>query len=394
MAGVLRTMDTDILQVRKVYARTPTNGFIPSSYILISGGDGSTQWNSVSSILEVSSFKTVKGNSATTFSADLYNRTLQISTTGIQGVLESYVDSQTNALMLSNYLPPFVVGRGSVPLVTVGAATIVPNPESLQQVTGQSTIKFLGVNDIQLSTVTTQRAVFFSISSYTSVGYSTISGETFAWRPTLYSTLSNAYTQASFISSVPFTVGTQGWNWGSNIPFSTPAGTQDIYFSSIIFQLDHVAPYIDFSRNSSTRLYVDYNPTLLFSTMFAGNTSLVKEISTFIQYENPSLTRRVLPETNVTNYITSQRSLADATPFLSNSFDTPIRFNFDIYKSFYSTYTANNFNTVNFAIYHRIVNGATDGFTSGFSSLSSFSNFTPKSAGLFLNLVNQSPTLS
>ena len=362
---------------------------------MIAKGDGSTYWDSVSSILEMSSFKTVKGNNTSTFSADLYNRTLTISTTGVEGILESYVDPRTSTLMLSNYLPPFLVARGSVPQVTLAAATNVPNSESLQQVTGQSTIKFLGLNDINFSTVTSQRAVFIGISSYTATGYSTISGETFAWRPTLYSTLSTTAGRPNFVSTLPFTVGTQGWSWGSNLTYSTPVGTEDIYFSTAIFQLDHIVPYMDFSQNSSTRLFVDYRPSLLFSTMRPGTTSLVKEMSTFIQYESPSLGRGVLPETTVTTYLTSQRSINDTTPFLSNSYDTPIQFNFNVYKSFYNTYVLNNSNTVNFAIYHRVVNAMMDvtNTNSGFSSASTFANLMSKTSGLFINLQNASPTL-
>lgn len=393
MAGVLRTLDTDIIQVRTIYARGPTNSFLPSSYILIANGDGSTRWNSVSSILEISSFKFLQGNSGPQLAADLNNRTIRLSTTGVQGISESYIDPVTNAIMLSNYLPPFQVCRGSVPTVTLGAAAVVPNPESLLQVTGQSTIKFLGVNDVQLSTVTSQNAVFVSISSYTSAGYSTISGETFAWRPALYSTLSTSYGRPNFISSVPFVTGANGWNWGSNLVFSTPAGTQDLYFSSITFQLDSIAPYMDFSKNSSSRLFVEYNPKLLFSTMFAGNTSLVKEVSTFIQYESPTLPRAVLAETMHTGYMTSQRAVTETIPFLSNTYDTPIRFNFDVYSSFYNTYAINNFNPVNFTIYHRVVNGRSDGTTSGFSNaVSTIANLTSKTAGLFINLQSQSPT--
>jgi hypothetical protein len=150
---------------------------------------------------------------------------------------------------------------------------------------------------------------------------------------------------------------------------------------------------MDFSKNSSSRLFVEYNPKLLFSTMFAGNTSLVKEVSTFIQYESPTLPRAVLAETMHTGYMTSQQPINPSIPFLSNVYDTPIRFNFNVYSSFYHTYAINNFNTVNFTIYHRIVNGRSDGTTSGFSgNFSTIANLTSKTTGLFIDLQSQSPT--
>jgi len=383
MSGSSRTVDTDIIQVRTVFARNANNSFIPSSHILISDGDGSTHWNSVSSIIEVSSFKTVKGNTAQTFSADLYHNLLQVSTTGIQGVLESYVDPLTNALMLSNYLPPLAISQGSVPSVDSNTARLVPNAQFLLQTTGQSTLKFFGVGDVQFSTVTSQQAAFISISSFTSRGYFGISGETFKWRPTFYSSISSFNNHPSFISSVPFVAGAGAWNWGSNIPVSTAATGNDMYFSSVTFQMDNLIPYIDMSQTSSSRVFIDYNPMFFFSTMYSGTTPLIKEISTFLQVENTLLSRRIAAETVTTNYMVSQNAGS------SNYFNTPMRFQVDAYNTLMNNYVLNNTNTVNYTIYHRFPGGASDGVTSGFDSTSRIvTNLTPKN-GLYVNLVNQ-----
>jgi len=391
-----RTLDTDIIQVRTVFARTPQNGFIPSSHILISNGDSSTRWNSVSSIFEVSSFKTVIGNSTSTFSADLSHNILRISTTGVQGILESYVDNQT--LMLSNYLPPYAVSLGSVPSVSLPAATNVPNAEFLTPVTGQSTLKFLGVGDIQFSTITSQKAMFVSISTFTSVGYSTISGETFSLRPTLYSTLSTSYGRPSFISSIPFVAGANGWNVGSNLLFSTPSDSRDMYFSSITFQMGaDTARYIDVTKTSSSRIFIDYNPALILSTMIFNSADRLTNpmlpilaVSSFIQIENNLIPRQILPESVTTTYMTSQQVQPSQ---LSNYFNTPMRFEIDPYTSFLSNYTTNNTNTLNFTIYHRFLDArAPTASDTGFSSISSITNITPSRGGLYMNLINQSPT--
>lgn len=381
-------IDTDVIQLRTVFARTPTNGFIPSSFILISGGDGSTNWNSVSSIIQVSSFKTIKGNTSTTFSADLFNNFLQISTTGVRGTLESYVDPLTSTLMLSNTLPPFAVSIGSVPSVNLTAATNVPNAQLLTQVTGNSTIKYLGVGDVQLSTVTSQNAMFISISTFTSAGYSTISGETFAWRPTLYSTLSTSYGRPSYVSSIPFATGLNGWNWGSNLAFSTAVGTRDMYFSSITFNLNSIVPQIDVTRTSSSKIFIEYNPLLLMSSMFQGEGSPVKEVSTFIQMENIPSGRVIFEESMTTNYMLSQQWESSSN---LNYFNTPMRMEINPYTSLLTNYAANNGNTINLTIYHRFVDAAADGMSTGFSNVSVISNLTPKVGGLYLNLINQSP---
>ena len=381
-------IDTDVIQLRTVYARTPTNGFIPSSFILISGGDGSTNWNSVSSILQVSSFKTIKGNTATTFSADLSYNLLQISTTGVHGILESYVDPITSTLMLSNALPPFAVSIGSVPTVNLTAATTVPNAQLLTQVTGNSTIKYLGVGDIQLSTVTSQNAIFISISTFTSAGYSSLTAETFAWRPTLYSTLSTTYGRPSYISSIPFATGLNGWNWGSNLLFSTPAGTRDMYFSSITFNLNSLVSQIDVTRTSSSKIFIDYNPLLLMSSMFQGEGPPIKEVSTFIQMENVPSGRVIFQESMTTSYMLSQQWESSSN---LNYFNTPLRMEINPYTSLLTNYALNNGNTINLTIYHRFVDGAADAVSTGFSNVSVITNLTPKTGGLYVNLINQSP---
>jgi len=383
------SLDTDFIQVRTVYARTAVNGFIPSSHILIANGDGGTRWNSVSSIFPVSSFKTIQGNNLSTFSADLSNNLLKISTTGIQGTFESYVDPLTSTLMLSNSLPPYVVSLGSIPAVNTGVLNPVPNPEFITQVTGQSTITFLGVGDIKFSTITSQNAIFVSISTFTSRGYSTISGETFSWRPTFNSTFSTSYGRPSFISSVPFNSAT--WNWGSNLAFSTPATSQDMYFSSITFNMDHIVPYIDQSATSSTRIFVEYNPNLIISSIYQGPTSPILEVSTFIQVETPNVGLQIFGETVTTNYMTSQVVFPSVG---SNYFSPSIRMEIDPYGSFLSNYYANGGNVGNtmlMTIYHRFPNANSSGGSTGFSSVTDITNLTSKRGGLYINLVNRSP---
>jgi hypothetical protein len=260
MASASRSLDTDILQIRKVFARTPQNGFIPSSHILIANGDGSTAWNSVSSIVPVSSFGIVYGNSDTVkLYGDLSFNTLQVSTTGVGNIFQSYVDPVAKVLMLSNTLPPFGVSE-SVPSITTNTAIVLPNAEYLVPRTGLSTIKFLGVNDLKISTITTQNAMFFSISTFTSRGYQSISGETFLWRPTLYSTISTTTGFANFTSSIGVIAPVDSL---VDIPMSTGTSA-DLYFSSMTFSANHLMRYLDTRPTSSTRMFVELNPTFLF----------------------------------------------------------------------------------------------------------------------------------
>ena len=382
-------LDTDVIQLRTIYARTPTNAFIPSSFLLISGGDGSTSWNSVSSLVKLSSFTAIKGNTGTTLYADLSNSLIQISTTGIANTFQSYIDSTTSTLMLSNSLPPFIVSNGSVATVNNTVANIVPNSQSLLQVTEQSSIKILGVGDITLSTINTQNAVFISISSFTSAGYSTLSGETFAWRPTLYSTLSTAYNRPSFVSSIPYVAGPPNlWNLGSNLSVSTT--NRDFYFSSITFNLNNIVPYIDVTMTSSSRIFIEYNPILIMPAMVQGTESRIKEVSTFIQMENGPSGLVIFNESINTNYMISQQFTASGN---LNYFNPSLKFEINAYSSLLSNYALNGNNTINLTIYHRFVeclsNTATD---TGFDGAPTMTNLTAKRGGLFVNLYNQAPT--
>ena len=358
MASGSRSFDTDILQVRKLFARTPQNDFIPSSHILIANGDGSTRWNSVSSILLVSSFGIVYGNSPNTrLLGDLSFNTLKISTTGVGNTFESYVDPLTKVLMLSNGIPPFVVGSGSVPSVTNAAAVIVPNARYLTPVTGVSSIKFLSVGDIQLSTITAQNAVFVSISSFTSAGYSTISGETFSWKPTVHSTLSTSAGFASFISSQRIVAPVET----RQIPMSNDGN--DLYFSSFTFPVNDLMRYID-TRTGSTRVFVELQPNFFFprlNPVTGGSQNVVKEISSYIELNTPATGRMRLEESVITKYITSQ----NVTTGSSNYFDTNFRMELNLYDAATNA-TLNLPLSTNLTVYHRIVNGLSNGANTGF----------------------------
>ena len=388
MASSSRSIDTDILQIRKVYARTPNNNFIPSSHIMIANGNGETRWGPVSSIIEISSFKTVQGNTPVYLNADLTFNRLQISTTGVDSLLTSYVDPIQKVLMLSNVLPPIAVSRGSIPTITRDIATIVPNAEFLIPTTGYSTIKFLGVNDITLSTVTDQRAIFISISTFTSVGYSTISGETFAWRPTLHSTLSTSAGITSFVSSVQF--------YGSNttmLPVSTATGTNDVYFSSISFSANHLMRYMD-NHTLNTRMFVEMHPTFFFPYMVQDATalSLSKQLTSYIQLETVASGRVVFNESSNIKYITSQITATDS----SNSFQTPIRMEINPYLL--QTNLNLNPSDVNLAVYHRITDAVyvadtNSGFFPPVFDTIKYDNRTNVSGGLYLQMMNNVQTL-
>jgi hypothetical protein len=409
MASSRTSLDSDIITLRQVYAFNPPNVPVPSSQILISVGNGAAYWDSVSSILPISSFGQVRGTNGSTFNANLYNNVLNVSTIGVQGLLETYVDTATSTLMISNAVAPVQVALTAVPTVTRLAATQMPNAQTLSMSTTQSTLRFLGVGDIQLSTITDLRAVFFSISSFTATGYADLSGEARAWRPYTYSTNSTSAGYATFISSIPYStvVGSSGWNWTSSIgenlllstvePYPSLYSTGDVYFSTVSFHMGPFARYIH--PNSTTKVYLEIKPSYFFERMYLGQEApltLVKEFSTFVQYESPRSGRQILSTSIVGDYMTSQMS----NLYTSNYYNTPLKLELDT-ATLMSNTLADGATGARYTVYHRIAGGmanlVSDGYCGnvigprgGFSNAAPYyANRTPLQGGVFLHVYNQ-----
>ena len=360
MASAYQTLDTSILTVRQVYARTPTNGLIPSNYVLASLGTSQTQWASLSTLYPFSSFNAVRTPDGSTIYADISNNILNISTIGVGGLFQAYSDPASFSLVLSNSAPTFGVALQPVPSVTKAAADILPGGSIITLSTSQTTMKFLGVGDILLSTVADSRAMFISISSFTSQNYSTLTAEAYAWRPTLSTTVSSIQGYTSFISSVPPV--TANWNWssviGPNRTLSTSEkypnfSTGDAYMRGITFTAGDYLRYI--KPDSTTKLFLEMNPTYFLPRMFLGtntNPNLVKSISSYVQYQSPSAGTRILPTANNTSWITSQQS----NTYTSNVFTSQIKLELDS-GTVLSNAATDGPNGGYYTLYHRIPGG-------------------------------------
>ena len=339
MATSFKTLDADKITLRQISVRDATNGYIPNSYILISAGsnaDGATYWNSISSIM-VKNFDAVSDSVGSTLTATNIGNTLPFSTVGIQGLFQIYADNATSSMLFSNAAPNLLVAQNTVPSVSRLAAQTVPNAENITMSSSQSTLKFIGVGDLQLSTITDLRTVFFSISSFSAQGYADLSGECRSWRPYTYSTMSTNAGYASFVSSIPVSTsyGGHGWNWsgnlGSNVAMSTVEAypnytTGDVYFSTTSFSM---APFLRYIHpNSTTKVFFEVNPNYFFQRMYLGQSTplnLVKEFSSFIQYESPRTGRQILEKASYSGYMMSQMSNA----YASNFYNTQVKLELD-----------------------------------------------------------------
>ena len=413
MATSIRSIDTDVITLRQINVRSATNGFIPSRKVLISDGAGNGYWDSISSIFTVP-FDTVSDSYGSTFAAANVGNVIPFSTIGIRGLFDAYVDMRTSTFTFSNSAPNLLVSQTSVPFVSRSAAQQVPNSENIIMSTSQSTLKFIGVGDIQLSTVTDLRSVFFSISSFTASGYADLSNVARSWPGYTYSTLSTNAGYASFVSSVPFSTFIYvddytgyGWDWsaaiGSNInmstiePYPNYYSTGDVYFSSISFTM---APYLRYIRpNSTTKMYLEVTPTYFFQRMYLGSSTpyhLVKEFSSFVQYQSPQGKVTIIPTSINGAYMTSQNSNA----YTSNYYDKPIKLELDA-NMIASNARRDGPYGAYYTLYHRIPGGMANllpdgycgyniGVRGGFSNSElTMDNYTAWSNAVFLHVYNQ-----
>lgn len=410
------SLDTDNIVIRQIQARSLTNQWVPEGNILISGGpamNGLCYWASVSTIATPPFVSISDSYGSTLVGASTQNNIL-FRTVGVGGLFDAYIDANTSSFTFNNSAPNLLVAQTSVPIVSRAAAEQVPNSENIIMSTSQSTLKFIGVGDIQLSTVTDLRSVFFSISSFTAKGYSDLSSVARAWPGYAYSTLSTNAGYASFISSVPFSTFINideytgyGWNWsniiGTDIPLSTiepyPAyySTGDVYFSTVSFTM---APYLRYIRpNSTTKMFLEVTPNYFFQRMYLGTSTpynLIKEFSSFVQYQSPQGNVRIMGTSVNTGYITSQNSNA----YSSNFYDKPIKMELDA-NMIASNARRDGPYGAYYTLYHRIPGGMANlikdpycgyslGERGGFSNSElTMDNYTARSNAVFLHVYNQ-----
>jgi hypothetical protein len=411
MAGSSQTLDTNILLVRTIYARTPFNGTIPNRYVLTADGVGGTFWDAISTISPLG-FSEIHDEFGKVVYSTRTSNILQLSTVGTTGLIYPYVDEATSSLFFNVAYPNLQVAGESVPSVTRAAAQLMPNLQDIQYSTTQSTLKFLGVGDLQISTINDLRSVFFSISSFSAAGYADLSAETRAWRSYVYSTNSTSAGYATFISSIPFSTmmtsplgNTVSWDWrsvlGSNIPVSTVEtypnyDSGDIYFSTVTFNM---APYSRYLHpNSTTKMYLEYTPSYFFPRMFLGTSSpyhLIKEFSTFVQYESQVYGRQILGSASYGGMMTSQQS----NIYASNYYNTPMKLELET-AALQSNILKDGYD-VNYTVYHRIPGGMANlmndggcdymiGPRGGFSNQAlTYDNLTSYQNSLFLHVYNQ-----
>jgi hypothetical protein len=389
MAANRKTLDTDLIYLREIYARTPFNQTIPANQVLVSNGDDSTRWDYVGA----SSFRSVTGDEGATLYANNNTTELKVTTAGPPGLLDSYVDLSEQSLVLRATPPVLAISERPVPIIT-GAVAL--SPPSVKQIRNYSTLTMIGVKDVLLSTVTVNGAppaIFVSISSFTSAGYSTISGEAFAWRPYLYNVLSTAQSQPTFTSSMTTTWATGVQNISTAEAYPDYI-TGDAYFSTVSFNMGN---YIGAIRPNS-QVILEVEPTYLFPRFLLGSEeypTLLKNISSYIEYSGASTS--ILNGSMNSDMIVSQQSNA----YTSNVFNKHMKMPID--PATILDNWATDGATGYYTLYHRIPGGMAElipgdacgyyiGQRGGMSNAEpTYTNATPIQNGVFMSIYNTIP---
>lgn len=388
MAGNRKTIDTDLIYIREVYARTAFNQTIPENRVLVANGDDSTRWD----YIRISTFNNVVGDDKVPLYADANLSTLNIITAGPPGLLTSYADLDAQALILS--AAPPVIGVSQRPVTGINSI-IAASPPNLVTISNYSTLNFIGVNDVLLSTVTDSPSgpsVFISISSFTSAGYSTISGEAFGWRPYMYNLLSTAQGLPTVVSSIPTTWPTGLQNISTAEPYPNYT-TGDAYFSSVSINMSN---YIGYINPGITNVVLEVEPNYLLPRFLLGTEeypTLFKNISSYIQYTSATSSFIINGSQN-TDVIVSQQSNVNT----SNYFNKPMKLPIDsrIIASNWLADGAQGYYT----LFHRIPGGMAQlipgdacgyyiGSRGGMSNdMPTYINATPLQNGAFIGIYN------
>ncbi len=394
-ASARRTLDTDNITLRTVFARAPNNSYIQSTLALTADGRGGTRWTHPSSLgtytlnyistnagliqwdLSLNNIFYLTGgqgagvaSTLNPYEAQIYGKayqalydrnngsemtvndsifrlysTIYLSTTTQQFYTTINREFQTLHWHLNPF--KFLVANNSTPTL----ADISYNEINFDNVV--SSIRLMGTKDIQFSTISSpQRAIYVSISTFTSEGYLGLSGEIsslrglsttipYHFRSTFLLNASNSYPRignlstsyvgdftATYVgpnpplnvtctptSSIGFPYSAAGLRGGNiiqsfqevigattytvNITEKPNTYNGDVYFSTLTFSM---APFSTFiNRNNSTSIVLSYTPTYLFTGYStSGSVGTINPIgfSTFITAGN-----EVIPTTQTDDVV-------------------------------------------------------------------------------------------
>ncbi len=340
MASSRRTYDTDNITLRTVFAKNPGNSNVPALRVLTADGTGACYWAIPSSLGMNPSFNEII-TSAAIYTADLsYNKFRLLAGEGM-GMVNGPAGSNQTTLYAkafsqldisggnsvyafqNNQLDPsvtlagengvqlradpatntlFIGGSGTNTAISTGiygfnqvkvtsAASSITS--SIQDLAGDyitasspsTLLRFLGYNDIQLSTNVTTNSIFFTISTFTSQGYLNISNVAYSAYPSTLSTVSSLYVQTGlFTSTLNSMSTTSGVQWSSvQSSINALAVSTGYEFYTLTGLINARATIVQLNANiSNVNCNIISTVGGLGSSGYVSSTNLVTSISSLV----------------------------------------------------------------------------------------------------------------
>ena len=297
MATSRKTLQLDLLQLNALNFKTSSNTNIPSTFVLSANGDGTTSFNSISSLT-----------------------TLGYNTISVPGQSNLYSASTSGLLHFSSLTSDiFISTSQSNSFIMFGLPNIVSTINSTILITQTSTL-----NSVLPSTCIGLENEILRDILPPYVGN------------TMASTMFNILTYPNIYSSINYT-GSSGVSVLSTLSNLSQSGTAA--FSSFQYNFTSFSQYIN--PNGSSRVFLEINPSFTFSQVSApssisstvlfpeGNPSIknLLSISSHLIYDNglivPVVTSGIQQYIPVTSF--QPYGYSTNTKVLSNTFIQPMR---------------------------------------------------------------------
>jgi hypothetical protein len=259
MAAATKSIDTDFLSLRTVFARNTDNTKISSTKVLVADGNGGTFWAApqllgslpIFNVIETSAAKYtatetnrtlrltagegISMNSSTLFGTTFLNidvsgannissSKIKIATTGF---ISAHTDSNTNTIFLSSSKISPALSTGDLYFQQLKVISSVQAPIDTTPFRGNSLFEsnnhnfyttFAAVSPLALSSFTTTKQVFLSMYPYTASGFLTMSTTVGSIFISSLSTISSVYiTKSDFSTGMLSLSTTEYLNHSTNV---------------------------------------------------------------------------------------------------------------------------------------------------------------------------------
>jgi hypothetical protein len=362
MASSRKTLDVDLLTLRKVNARGDRNSTIPSTSVLMSDGVGGTYWSLISSVGTYPSFQQI------IVDCNIYNATpssqtfTMISGNGI-GFLDAGPGSNATYIYAKAFQTLAVNGLSSINAFTDGVVTPIINLSSMgglqlsTDTTTQtvyfnaglktvnviqntstftnelgpllgtplpitplySTLTFYGVGDINLYADQPSNSIYVGINGYTAQGYADISGQIYG--------LSNSmigYANGLYVNKADFSTGLMSLSTGlgqqlSSYQISSTYLTLSTYTMSNVSTLStlysSLSTYTHFNISTLSSYFYQVNQSTLSTFIYGQLASTITGYSSF--YSTVTYTQVTSTLSSLNSFAVSSLSLQSTTTNLS-----------------------------------------------------------------------------